>query len=252
MNQTSERIIFEAFTLSDLSAPERARSSVRYILAAPEAFRPSSMGLHDPPEVPISKESVERAVELLRQSKSTDTASVGHLYLGADEPSRVLYYLQWYRGSKPNFNKVKAEFPVSLASDQRAVRTLLAFTSGLFDLVDGVYGFIAHSDEWRAGHIVRKVLEPGVVEERFVKFSPGTPLTGVYWANHFGPPYVDRFGKDSLKRVACHSKETTARGTVLLLTAPTPLDHAKSDVRRMKETIVRELGQDAFKDATIA
>ena len=251
MNRPSDSIVFEAFTFSDMSSPELAQRVLQYILTSGEGFSPSSMGPSDPPDIPFSQANVGQAIDLLREGKSTDTARVGHIYLGTEQPPRVLYYLTWYRGPNPNFNQVRAEFPFSMVRDQQSVQSLLDFTRGLFELVDGIYGFIAHSAEWQAGHIRRRVLEPRVIQEKFVKFSPNTGLTGVYWANFFGPPYVSKYGRDLLERVVYHRKEFTARGTVLILTAPSPLDYAKPEARRLKEMIKQELGGDAFLDATI-
>jgi len=246
MSRTTESMIFKAFTFSDLSSADLARSVIDYLLRSGEDWAPSLMGQADPPDMPFSRTNVEQAIEVLQHGKSTDRTSVGHIYLGRGEPPRVLYYLTWYRGPKPEFNQVSAQFPLETISRRQDVESLLDFVKGLFDLVDGVYGFIAHSAEWRAGHIRRRVLERRIVEERLVKFSPDTPLTGIYWANFFGHSYVTRFREGCVERVAAHRKESTPKGTLLIITAPSPLDYEKLETQNLKESIKRDLGQDAF------
>jgi hypothetical protein len=87
------------------------------------------------------------------------------------------------------------------------VGELLRFASRVAAVINPNHGFISHK---RAE--VRQ--SPSLtISER---------LPGIYWANFFGAPYIDFFGREKLLRTPCYDVREVGRDLILLLTAESP------------------------------
>jgi len=71
-------------------------------------------------------------------------------------------------------------------------------------------------------------------------------LPGVYWANFFGPVYVEWFGRQKFENLNALKKEPLEDGGWFILTRESPLQHDNRAARQAEERIIKDLGQSAF------
>src|SRR3989475_11657853 len=89
------------------------------------------------------------------------------------------------------------------------------------------------------------------VESPLGKMSLGTALRralpDIYWANFFGPEYVEMFGSDRGNSAPIHSVESLSDGGALLVLSPSPLDFLKDpgEFDRLRLHLKRHTGEEA-------
>ena len=78
--------------------------------------------------------------------------------------------------------------------------------------------------------------------------APGVQwsLRGIFWANFFGPEYVQMFGRDRLLSAPWYKTEDLPDSGLLLLISESPFDADKPDYQERKKQIYAHLGDDAF------
>jgi len=96
---------------------------------------------------------------------------------------------------------------------------------------DAVYGFIVHKTrESRQSPIL----------------TPAERLPGIYWANFFGQPYIDFFGREKLLATPCHEVREINESLILLLTAESPFQPEMLENDDIPDLIKGYLNQNAF------
>lgn len=78
--------------------------------------------------------------------------------------------------------------------------------------------------------------------------APGVQwsLRGLFWANLFGPEYVDMYGRNKLLAAPWHKVENLPDGGVLLFISSSPFDASHPEYHARKEQLYEYLGRDAF------
>jgi hypothetical protein len=101
------------------------------------------------------------------------------------------------------------------------------------------HGSIAHETEYR----IKNELTPGgSVGGPNLKVS----LPGVYWANFFGPVYVEWFGLQKFEKIDVFKKEPLEDSGWLLVTRQSPLQYESPNAREIEDWIIKHLGPKAF------
>lgn len=136
---------------------------------------------------------------------------------------------------------------ITFFSTTSYVEHFLQFAKSLYQWGDMVYGFVANRQDYRAQTwlpqqviIGNKLV--GVVGDNEVMSA----MPGIFWANFFGPDYVDWFGRERFDQLPCYRLEELPDGGRLILTSPSPLEYDMSG--ETQEAIKHYLGRLAFGD----
>jgi hypothetical protein len=125
---------------------------------------------------------------------------------------------------------------------QSRTEEFLHLSIAIYDLVHPMYGNI---------HQTRDALEMATVyDPRYgktvVPVKLGKGLPGIFWANFFGPPYVELIGERKLLSAPGEHVRKLSDGGVLVIATRSPLNPS-TRANRSKRTAVRShLGEDYF------
>ena len=98
------------------------------------------------------------------------------------------------------------------------VEKFLVFASRLYDILSPVQGDIGHQRDRRNKcnkTVIQRALKIGsrtVEAEEHRAINPSVGLSGIYWANFFGPAYVDFFSKYRIQSAPAFSKKELPDG----------------------------------------
>lgn len=111
------------------------------------------------------------------------------------------------RFPKAKFNDVSLLIRESAFKSQQQVNELLNFIVELCSTIRADYGFIAHTKQERRQSPI---------------LTPAERLPGIFWANFFGQPYIEFFGRQKLLESECYEVREVNETLILLLTAERP------------------------------
>jgi len=100
-------------------------------------------------------------------------------------------------------------------------------------------------------HSAEDMLEMATVQDpRFgktilpINLEKGFP--GIYWANFWGPSYVDKLGRKKLLSAPSYKVEELSDGGLLVLTAPSPLVQSNTELKLRCKELKDYIGKDNF------
>jgi len=214
------------FSTKDWSSSEKARAFFETFIEFGEKLIPEKFGPYGQARDAFSPHMLEKAIQLW---VTPPPGSLG-FYGERKRPVSVRVWVHWvYRESK-RFNELNLwiDQKQSAIRDSESWLIKLARRLYLWGAMD--YGYMWH--EVVASERIGLTLERG--------------LPGIYWANFFGPLYVNFFGREKFLTAPAHHKEELPDGGFLLLTAPSPSEYDRPEVQAMAEAIMDHLGRDAF------
>lgn len=157
----------------------------------------------------------------------------------------VWWIIDWYYREYRLFNTLSGGF------DEKYFRTNSSKAVQVFKKIylwgEMAYGYICHWSDFERKNVFEKLTQ--VYTGQSVQSSTENLrwyLPGLYWANFFGPIYVNFFGRERFLTAPAYYKEELPDGGFLLLTSPSPLDYGRPEVRALEEAIMDHLGRDAF------
>ncbi len=183
----------------------------------------------DVEEPPRRKFKVSTSEDIVRAWTETDNNWV--LFSRA-RPARVETSVSILRIARFPFNFASVELADILLTEQDSVKELLSFCTELCLLTEAARCVVAHAKQQRRQ-------QPKVIQA-------GGALEGIYWANFFGPPYIDFFGRQRLLTAPCLEVREVNENLILLLTAKSPLAPEMLDNDDIVEPIKDHLGRRAF------
>lgn len=134
---------------------------------------------------------------------------------------------------------------------QQNVQRFLKFAEELYAILRPLQGDIAHLRDRKRKVVVESSIAIGKrtaqMETRF-PVPPTTGLSGVYWANFYGPPFVTFFSNAKFDSAPSHYKSRLPDGGYLILTSDSPLDHALPATKKLERALIEYLGPDTFFD----
>ena len=133
--------------------------------------------------------------------------------------------------------------------DESRVAEFLEVSEELYSLLRSVQGDIGHRQDRENKTVVEGPLKVGNREVMATKYIPSNPtigLSGIYWANFFGPPFVEFFSETKIKSAPCYRKKRLIDGGYLLLTSKSPLDYTRAEARTFEQALFRYLGEESF------
>lgn len=147
-------------------------------------------------------------------------------------------------------NQLDMNIENQLFEEPKGVQSFLQFANALYDSVRPAYGYAAHRKDYLAKNMQITYPSHGNVSrvETWVGRDLSKCMRGIYWANWFGPIYVDFFGRKRMESAPCFWKENLPDGGYLILTSATPFEYDNPDVKAMEQALREHLGVDAFYD----
>jgi hypothetical protein len=120
--------------------------------------------------------------------------------------------------------------------------------NSLYDVLRPAHGYAAMNQDYEAkNRLVYRKDDKTTVQE-WVGRDLERCLRGVYWANWFGPDYVNFFGQERIQSAPCHRTIRLPDGGFLLVTTPRPFDSERPEGKRAERLLLDHLGADAFFD----
>jgi hypothetical protein len=150
----------------------------------------------------------------------------------------------WPKGGQ--LSSVHFAFPVK-SDDEAYARECLDFGLQLFEALKGQYGRLSTREEYWTKNVTDYWI--GSTGQLEGGKAHGTDLNkhvpGIYWANYFGPAYIEFFGEERL-RSAPAAEIRQAQRSCILVTAPSPFLWASKEVKEREQRIRGHLGAEAF------
>jgi len=225
---------------SDWSSEEKARQFVDILVSEGGFLLPEKFDTREPERFVFDVNDLSKFYEMWTSNN-----------IGFGLKSKIPY-LSWvdihvyYKESKL-FNEISSIFDERYFKDEGNIDKLLSCAKRLYDWGNVTHGYIYHCEEWE---MKNQFDVPTVLADGGVGFSSGTRLDeglpGIYWANFFGPVYIDFFGRKKFETVPAYRKEELPDGGFFVLTCKSPFDYGQPEVRRLEERIIDHLGRKAF------
>jgi hypothetical protein len=160
------------------------------------------------------------------------------------------YWLSLYRNmmipKNPQPDWLNMGLDLAFFTPEEHAEHFLQSAKSLYQWGDMVYGFAAHPKDYKAQTWLPQQVIIGNKLVGAVGQKVMEALPGIFWANFFGPDYVDWFGRDKFDRLPCYRLEELPDGGRLILTSPSPLEYDASG--ETQEAIKHYLGRLAFGD----
>jgi hypothetical protein len=126
------------------------------------------------------------------------------LFFTRKRPSPIELSVDIQRHQRAKFNEFSAYIHESHFKSTAQEKELLNFTIDMSLIARADYGLIAHKKQERRHSPV---------------LTPAERLPGIYWANFFGRPYIEFFGREKLLATPCYEVREINNDLILLLTA---------------------------------
>ena len=153
-------------------------------------------------------------------------------------PAQVIFCTNRSGVKKPNVFSHSIE---DVKRGSAEAETFCDYVFGLFGIFNPVYGRLCHQKEYQGKNLI-----PSAVGSNAVGINLRKHLPGIYWANFFGPRYIEFFGEDRLMSAPAHEVRWLGDAGILLLVSESPFDYGKPDVKEAEQAVVEHLGPDAF------
>jgi hypothetical protein len=188
------------------------------------------LGPYEPLEYRFSDFTPDSFAELVLEERSL---------MAESEPSarQSLFLRNLISPKKPN--RFIHYFEGVGTSDQ--VDICLEYGKSIFRLFKPDYGNVRSYPEYFSKNLVE-----GPIVANAVGINLRKHLPGIYWANFFGPRYVEFFGEGRLMSAPAHDVQRLGEAGILLLMSKSPFDYDKAEVKETEEAVVEHLGPEAF------
>lgn len=153
-------------------------------------------------------------------------------------PEQVIFYTNRSGAKKPN---VFSHSVVGVEEGSDEAGTFIEYAFELFKLFEPAYGQLYCKADYREKNLVQGSVAANAVGNDVRKHLPG-----IYWANFFGPRYVDFFGEDRLLSAPAHKVEWLGEAGILLLVSESPFEYDDPQVKATEQAVVEHLGPEAF------
>jgi hypothetical protein len=177
------------------------------------------------------RRSFERASQTELMQEWTAEEEWKTIFFTRKGPAPIEMSIDMKRFSHAKFN----EFSAYIHEDyfKRAIQEkgLLDFTIDMSLITRAEYGFIAHKRQERRQSPV---------------LTPAERLPGIYWANFFGRPYIEFFGREKLLATPCYEVREINDDLILLLTAESLNAAEMIDSDEVVNQVKAYLNQNAF------
>lgn len=112
--------------------------------------------------------------------------------------------------------------------DSKHIDSFLETSKQLYNLIHPKYGLIHRTED----KIKIATINHPIYGKTITPINLQRNLPGIYWANYFGPSFVEKFGRIKLLSAPSYIIDELSDGGILIITGPTPL------VQKSPETVV--------------
>ncbi|MCX7682629.1 MAG: hypothetical protein N2508_11825 [Anaerolineae bacterium] len=227
-------------SVHDWSNPEKAREFLEILVAEDDIFVPEKYDNREPERFVFDAKDLTKPIEIW-------TAHTAFLLLKRRKPFYSCLMIEWVYREHGRFNRITGSVDERYFKTMDHITQFLSFVRHIYLWGPMVHGYICHTNDWNAKNyfgVPTRVASGKMVSTGGLDLQEGLP--GIYWANFFGPLYVNFFGREKFLTAPAYHKEELPDGGLLLLTAPSPLDYGRPEVRALEEAIMNHLGRDAF------
>lgn len=223
--------------LGSVTAAER----VLLVLAEGDVWTPDRFGLHEPLRGRFEPDAPHSFVDAWSRGSLNQRVGSFHFQKRQRFDATVMW---WNEGD--DLDSLHITFKLQRGGPSPADE-YLDLAHRLFEAVNGQYGHLCDREEYWSKNVIDAWT--GRTGRPEGGRSQGTNrrehLPGIYWANFFGPRYVDFFGADRIASAPAFAKRQGPQSWVLLTSEAPHEWNAAETVRR--EALMREhLGSDAF------
>jgi hypothetical protein len=124
---------------------------------------------------------------------------------------------------------------------KQQVNIFLDACIAMYDLLHPEFGLIHQTSD-----ILEMATITGPKYKTITAINLNKGLPGVYWANFFGPKYVEKLDEHKLLLAPCHKTIKLSDGGILILISPSPLNPEKKENRIKQLDIKQHLGKQYF------
>jgi len=225
---------------SDWSGDVNAREFVNILVTENDFLLPEKFDRREPERFVFDPDDLSKFIEVW-------TSDVIGLITKRKKPYLAWMMVDiWYREAKV-FNEIMSGFDERYFNKEDNVANLLSCAKRLYNWGAVSHGYISHRKNWEIKNCFNVITEDACGKPTAGggnNLREGLP--GIYWANFFGPVYVEFFGRKKFNMSPAYYKEELPDGGFLILTSESPLDYGQPNVRELEEKIIDCLGRKAF------
>lgn len=226
INENDIYIEAEVFTTKYLGKEEVAVDLLDTLLRRSTPYVPEKWGTDGQPRHVIDLNYLSPVIEEWIAPKEFK-----NFLFARKRPAPAEMWLNIDRFERAKFNRFSAYISDRFFKKPGQEKELLDLITNICVSMNGVYGFIAHKTQ---------------ASRQSPALTPAERLPGIYWANFFGPPYIDFFGSEKLLATPCHEVREINENLILLLTAESPLQPEMLENDNIPNLIKGYLNQNAF------
>lgn len=225
---------------SDWSGDVNAREFVNILVTENDFLLPEKFDRREPERFVFDPEELSKFIEIW-------TSDVIGLITKRKKPYLAWMMVDiWYREAKV-FNEIMSGFDERYFKKADNVTKLLSCAKRLYNWGAIAHGYVCHEEDFEIKNcfdVITEDFRGSPTATGGVRLDEGLP--GIYWANFFGPVYVELFGRKKFNTAPAYYKEELPDGGFLILTSESPLDYGQKKVRKLEEKIIDHLGRKAF------
>jgi hypothetical protein len=216
----------ELFTTTYLGKEEMAISLLNALLRRTIPYVPEKWGTDGRPRYGIDLNDLSPVIE-----EWVAPMEFKSFLFARKRPAKAEMWLNIDRFERAKFNRFSTYISDRYFKKIGQEKELLDLITDICVCMNGVYGFIAHKTQ---------------ASRQSPALTPAERLPGIYWANFFGQPYIDFFGRKKLLATPCYEVREINENMILLLTAESPLRPEMLEYDDIPNLIKAYLNQNAF------
>jgi hypothetical protein len=166
-------------------------------------FAPERWDTKENTRRPFAFESLSALIE-----EWTTTKNTHYLFFTRTHPVEIQIALSINRFARAKFNTCRVYIRDEYLRSTDNLQEFLDFVLDLSCLFQVDYGYVGHERQ---------------VKLQSPPWTPAERLPGIFWANLFGRPYIDFFGRDKLLSSPSYKAVQHKQDLIMLLSAPSPL-----------------------------
>ena len=216
----------EVFTTKYLGTEEVAADLLNVLLRRSTPYAPEKWGADGRPRYAIDLNDLSPIIEEWVAPKEFKS-----FLFARKRPAKAEMWLNIDRFERAKFNGFSAYILDRYFKKIDQEKELLDLITDICVSMSSVYGYIAHKRQ---------------ASRQSPILTPAERLPGVYWANFFGQPYIDFFGREKLLATPCYDVQEINENLILLLTAESPHQPEMLENDDIPNLIKAYLNQNAF------
>jgi hypothetical protein len=221
--------------------PKKAKAFAEILSAEDDFLRPVKFDYREPERKVFDPNNLDPFIDMW-------TGVRKFVGLKRTKPHTVWYMVHMLLSEEYGlFNELMSGVDERYFKKEQGAETLLSRVKAIYAWGHMLHGHICHEQDWNQKNyfgVPTKIAGGKTSSTGGLRLEYG--IAGIYWANFFGPQYVDFIGAERFESVPAHYKEALSDGGYLIVTSPSPLDYGQREVLKLQEQIIDHLGREFF------